>query len=143
MSFFYRIVESNLLTAYYHLVCDDPTSCNLALAEVENILGANICLRKKENMKRQAKKATTVNARIATTSEIILRDWNENDDLGASPSLPRPLYELPNWIEHAWTKCNCLPCNSNPSVLTMMVYKFFTYHGAALDMNEGENILPQ
>ena len=121
------------------MVCDDPTSCSLALAEVENILGANICLRKKENMKRQAKKATTVNARI-TTTEIILRDWNENDDLGASPSLPRPLYELPNWLTHPWIKCNCLPCNSNPSVLAMIVYKFFTYHGAALDMIQGMTI---
>lgn len=124
------------MMAEAYLLCDDPTACRLELTEVENVLGIIVCSRNKENMKRQTIKPA--NGVSKTAREIILTEWDHNDNLlGASPSLPRQLYELPNWLMHSWDTCKCVPCNSNPLKLAMIVYKFFTYHGVALDMTKG------
>ena len=122
-----------------YLLCDDPTACRLELAEIEGILGGVVCSRNKENMKKQGVKQINRQVQMRTL-DIELRDCNdEHSSLGASPSLPRQLYNLPSWLMHPWEKCDCPPCSSsNPLKLAMIVYKFFTYHGIALDMNKGK-----
>ena len=125
--------------AEIYLLCDDRQACILELAEVERILGVSVCSRSKENMKRQAKLMNHPHEK--STIEIILRD-NSDDKclLGASPILPRQLYNLPSWLIHSWEGCNCIPCKSNPTKLAMAVYKFFAYHGAALQMTAGKTV---
>ena len=133
------MVDSNLMMAEAYLLCDDPTSCRLELAEVENILGVNVCSRNKENFKKPTIKLAPNNIASKTTIEILLREWNDDDDvLGASPSLPRALYELPNWLTHSWDTCECICCNNNPLQLAVIVHKFFTYHGIASDIANGK-----
>ena len=125
------------MMAETYLLCDDPTACRLELTKVENILGMNVCSRNKP-LKIQTNKPAN-NGVAKTAREIILREWDDNDILlGASPSLPRALYELPNWLMHSWMTCECTSCTSNPLHLAMIVYKFFTFHGAALDMTQGK-----
>ena len=141
---YFRIIESNLLMAEAYLLCDDPEACRLELAEVERILGGIVCFPNKENMKRQGKKVSN-NYIKKSTREIILQDNDnaENYLLGASPSLPRQLLDIPIWLSHSWHECrvnklsHCVACKSNPLKLSMVVYKFFAYHGAAMDMTEG------
>ena len=133
---YFRIIESNMLMAEAYLLCDDPAACRLELEEVESILGSIVCFRNKENMKRQAPKKR----KEKSTREIILRDNEENYLLGASPSLPRQLFDIPVWLRHSWHECkinHCVACKSNPLKLSMVVCKFFAYHGAALDMTKG------
>ena len=143
---YFRIIESKLLMAEAYLLCDDPAACRLELADLESILGGIVCFRNKENIKRQGKKIGT-NYSQKSTREIILRDNSnaENYLLGASPSLPRQLFDIPLWLSHLWHECKidklsrCVACKSNPIKLSLVVYKFFAYHGAALDMTEGMN----
>ena len=129
-----------------YLLCDDPAACRLQLAGVESILGDIVCFRNKENMKRQGKKKGNTFVE-QSTREIVLRDnmKEEQNLLGASPSLLRQLFDIPTWLSHSWHECKmnqlspCVACKSNPLRLSIVVYKFFAYHAAALDLTEGIN----
>ena len=140
---YFRIIESCLQRAEVYLLCDDPEACRLELAEVESILGTIVCARNKENMKRPGKRIANMQLQ-KTTKEVILRDDNNDCLLGSSPSLPRQLFDLPNWLSHSWNECSkstCTACKFNPLELSVVVCKFFAYYGAALDMNKGIKII--
>ena len=132
--FNFRVVDSNLLMAELYLLCDDHSACLLELQEVEQVLGVDICSRKKEQMKKPVKIPSKGHIK-KSTMEIVLRDCNNEEiaDLGSSPSLPRQLYDLPKWLLEPWDDIK----NKHSVKCAMFVYKFFVYHGIALEMTEG------
>lgn len=120
--------------AELYLLCDDHSACLLELQEVEQVLGVDICSRKKEQMKKPVKIRSKCQIQ-KSTMEIVLRDCNNEEiaDLGSSPSLPRQLYDLPKWLLDPWDDIK----NKNSVKFALFVYKFFAYHGIALEMTEG------
>ena len=130
----FRVVDSNLLMAELYLLCDDHSACLLELQEVEQVLGVDICSRKKEQMKKPVKIRSKCQIQ-KSTMEIVLRDCNNEEiaDLGSSPSLPRQLYDLPKWLLDPWDDTK----NQSSVKFALFVYKFFAYHGIALEMTEG------
>ena len=129
--------------AELYLLCDDHSACLLELQEVEQVLGVDICSRKKEQMKKPVKIRSKCQIQ-KSTMEIVLRDCNNEEiaDLGSSPSLPRQLYDLPKWLLDPWDDIK----NKNSVKFALFVYKFFAYHGIALEMTEGniaKNSMPK
>ena len=116
-----------------YLLCDDTSSCRLELKEVEDILSNAVCSRNKENRIRGTQKQTKCQPE-RSTMEIVLRDSNENDHwLGASPTLSRPQFDLPNWLNDA----DLLTRYADPYNMAIIVYKFFTLHAAILEIEQG------
>merc|ERR1712226_493904 len=132
LTFAIRIAEINLMKAEGYLLCDDTSSCRLELKEVEDILSNAVCSRNKENRIRGAQKQTKCQPE-RSTMEIVLRDSNENDHwLGASPTLSRTQFDLPNWLNDA----DLLTRYADPYNMAIIVYKFFTLHAAILEIEQ-------
>ena len=135
--FLFRFAESKLLQAEGYLLCDDTPSCNLALKEVEGILGVARCVRMRGNKREAVQKHAKLNAEISTM-DIVLRESSESTHiLGASPSLTRQLFNIPDWLHHSWNDCRCQYCYTDPFRLAIFVYKFFTLHAAISDLEKG------
>ena len=115
-----------------YLLCDDTPSCNLELKDVEAILGVTRCVRLRENKREAVQKHAKLNAEISTM-DIVLRESSESTHiLGASPSLTRQLFNIPDWLYHSWNDCY-----TDPLRLAILVFKFFTLHAAISDLEKG------
>ena len=126
-----------------YLLCDDTPSCNLELKDVEAILGVARCVRLRENKREAVQKHARLNAEISTM-DIVLRESSESTHiLGASPSLTRQLFNIPDWLYHSWNDCRmkgmkeCQYCYTDPLRLAILVFKFFTLHAAISDLEKG------
>ena len=126
-----------------YLLCDDTPSCNLELKDVEAILGVARCVRLRENKREAVQKHAKLNAEISTM-DIVLRESSESTHiLGASPSLTRQLFNIPDWLYHSWNDCRmkgmkeCQYCYTDPLRLAILVFKFFTLHAAISDLEKG------
>ena len=129
-----------MLQAEGYLLCDDTPSCNLELKDVEAILGVARCVRLRENKREAVQKHAKLNAEISTM-DIVLRESSESTHiLGASPSLTRQLFNIPDWLYHSWNDCRmkeCQYCYTDPLRLAILVFKFFTLHAAISDLEKG------